>query len=88
MSLQDRQLTSQELSKRIAAQRKEIAENERYKGEQNQLIESMINIGNNHIRELTLESDELLEAIAESRMELINITRKIDNKRFELLGLS
>lgn len=87
MPQQDHQLTSRELSKKIASQRKEIAHNDRYKREQEQLIETMINTGNNHIRELTLESDEINQAITESKAELIDLATKIDNKRYELLGL-
>lgn len=81
------QLPSRELSPTIAAQREEIKSNARYLKEQEALIKTTIDIGNNQILQLTAEADDILRHIVEARGVLILLNSQIDNKRFELLNL-
>lgn len=85
--LQQQLSTSRKLAAKIREQRKTIADNDKYLREQEELIQTTINTGNNHILQLTKESDELQLETVQARKNLIKINADIDDKRFELLNL-
>ena len=85
--LDDQLSRSRRLAEMIREQQQTIADNNRYLKEQEQLIKDTINIGNNHILQLTRESDELIASITQLKAESISIRMQIDNRKFELLSL-
>ena len=82
-----KQETSKQLAKEIAEQRTTIRENARYIKEQEALIQTTLELGNNQILQLTFEADQLVIAIANRRAELLAVTRQVDDRRFKLLSL-
>lgn len=75
------------LRETIAKQRAEIKENARFLREQEELIKTTIELGNNHIHQLTSQADQLKADIIHLRGLKIEFTRQVDNKHLELLGL-
>lgn len=87
LELQQKTQLSRELAAKIREQRRIISENNTYLREQQIIINETIDFGNNHIAQLTRESDELVISINQSKVELINLNSTIDNRKFELLSL-
>lgn len=72
---------------KIAQQRADIKENARFLREQEELIKTTIELGNNQIHQLTAEADELMGTLSRLRGEKIQLAKQVDDKRLELLGL-
>jgi hypothetical protein len=76
------------LSKQLIDLKSTIASNTKYLREQERLIQATVELGSNHISQLTREADELTIFINQARLELLSLSTMVDNKRFELILLS
>lgn len=78
----------QKNSDKIKQQRAEIKENARFLREQEELIKTTIEMGNNQIHQLTTQADNIVDEINILNGKRITLMKQIDDKRLELLGLS
>ena len=64
-----------------------IRERKEYYAQQEEAIQSMVNVGNNALRELVFEEDELMQNVVQMKEEIIDLNALLVDKRFELAML-
>jgi uncharacterized protein YutE (UPF0331/DUF86 family) len=65
-----------------------IREQKAYYTEQQLAIQNMVDLGNNTIRMLVVESDEYIATIVEMKEDIIDLNAELIDKRYELAVLN